>query len=46
MYYAHAISDTLFDVAIWSIPIPLVWRLVMPTRQKVAISAIFLLGAL
>jgi hypothetical protein len=45
LYYAHAISDTLLDTAIWSIPIPLVWKLVMPTRQKVAVSGIFLLGA-
>lgn len=34
----------LTDVAIWAVPIPMVWRLNLPKRQKYALSAIFMLG--
>jgi hypothetical protein len=46
MIYASAILNMIIDVAILSIPMPLVWRLQMPLRQKIAVSAIFLLGSL
>ncbi|KAI0465721.1 hypothetical protein F4859DRAFT_507878 [Xylaria cf. heliscus] len=45
MFIATAISNTLVDAAILSVPLPIVWRLKITTRQKIALSAIFLLGA-
>ncbi|KAI1157576.1 hypothetical protein F5B18DRAFT_644605 [Nemania serpens] len=39
------ITDFLADVAIISIPIPLVWVLNLSTRNKIAISGVFLLGS-
>ncbi|RWA05201.1 hypothetical protein EKO27_g9906 [Xylaria grammica] len=39
------ITDFAADLAIIIIPIPLVWRLNLSTRNKVAISAVFLLGS-
>ncbi|KAK3298771.1 uncharacterized protein B0H64DRAFT_386106 [Chaetomium fimeti] len=45
MFWATAISNMIMDVAILTLPMPFVWRLNMPRRQKIAVSAIFLLGA-
>lgn len=45
LWLAYAISDVLTDCLILSMPVPAVWQLQMPTRQKVAVSGIFLLGA-
>lgn len=45
MFWATAISNMIMDTAILAVPIPFVWRLHMPRRQKIAVSAIFLLGA-
>ncbi|KAI1295310.1 hypothetical protein F5Y03DRAFT_399289 [Xylaria venustula] len=39
-----AISDTIFDVVILFSPIPIVWRLQMPRKQKLAVTAILFLG--
>ncbi|KAI0503108.1 hypothetical protein F5B22DRAFT_630641 [Xylaria bambusicola] len=39
------ITDFAADLAIIIIPIPLVWRLNLSTQNKVAISAVFLLGS-
>ncbi|MCJ1420086.1 hypothetical protein MMC32_006443 [Xylographa parallela] len=46
MYLAQAWSDVFTDVAILSIPLPLVWNLHMPTARKIGLTCIFLLGAL
>lgn len=46
MFWATAISNMIMDTAILALPIPFVWRLHMPLRQKIGVSAIFLLGAL
>ncbi|KAF2969065.1 hypothetical protein GQX73_g4493 [Xylaria multiplex] len=45
MFKATAISNMIVDVAILSVPIPIVWNLKVSTKQKLAISGIFLLGA-
>ncbi|KAI1172989.1 hypothetical protein F4777DRAFT_601123 [Nemania sp. FL0916] len=39
------ITDFVADLAIIIIPVPLVWNLNLSTRNKVAISAVFLLGS-
>ncbi|KAF1962133.1 hypothetical protein CC80DRAFT_154805 [Byssothecium circinans] len=44
MYLAQVYSDAVLDVLILVLPIPLVWKLQLPTRQKWAVSGIFLLG--
>ena len=46
MFLAIAITNMIIDVAILSAPMPEIWKLKMPVRQKLAVSAIFLLGAL
>ncbi|KAI0470509.1 hypothetical protein GGR56DRAFT_147989 [Xylariaceae sp. FL0804] len=45
LYYGIAISDTIMDFVILAAPQPIIWRLQMPKRQKVAISGILLVGA-
>jgi hypothetical protein len=42
--YSYAITNVLLDAAILSMPAPMVWKLKLPTRQKIAVSGIFLLG--
>ncbi|MCJ1426968.1 hypothetical protein MMC29_004871 [Sticta canariensis] len=32
------------DISILTIPLPVIWKLQMPTQQKIAVSGIFLLG--
>lgn len=46
MFKATAISNMIVDIGILSVPIPIVWKLKIPTKQKIAVSVIFLLGAL
>ncbi|KAI0867199.1 hypothetical protein GGS24DRAFT_411578 [Hypoxylon argillaceum] len=46
MYYATAISNVILDVLILLVPIPIVWRLHMPTKRKIGVIGIFLLGGL
>ncbi|KAK0609536.1 hypothetical protein B0T17DRAFT_603691 [Bombardia bombarda] len=45
MFWATAISNMIMDIAILTLPMPFVWRLKMPARQKLAVTFIFLLGA-
>ncbi|KAI8962774.1 hypothetical protein F5Y11DRAFT_321516 [Daldinia sp. FL1419] len=45
MFIATAITNMIVDTAILSVPIPIIWGLNMPTKQKFALSGIFLLGA-
>ncbi|XXH03066.1 hypothetical protein Hte_009456 [Hypoxylon texense] len=42
---ALCITDFMTDVIIICIPIPLVWRLNLTTTRKIAVSIVFLLGA-
>jgi hypothetical protein len=44
--YALSITDFITDGLIVLIPIPMVWKLRLPTRRKVGVSLIFLLGSL
>ncbi|KAF1961219.1 hypothetical protein CC80DRAFT_488548 [Byssothecium circinans] len=44
--YALSISDFITDAIIILIPIPMVWKLHLPTRRKFGVSLIFLLGSL
>ena len=46
MIIAQAYTDIFTDVLILSLPLPNIWVLQIPPRHKVAISLIFLLGAL
>jgi hypothetical protein len=46
MYLAQVYSDVIFDLLILIIPIPLVWKLQLPLRQKLAVLGIFLLGGM
>ncbi|MCJ1312210.1 hypothetical protein MMC25_005884 [Agyrium rufum] len=46
LYLAQAYSDVVVDVMILSLPVPMIWKLQMPTARKVGICGIFLLGAL
>ncbi|KAI2615090.1 hypothetical protein GGR54DRAFT_308286 [Hypoxylon sp. NC1633] len=42
---AMATTNMIIDIAILTIPQPIVWKLNMPLRRRVGISIIFLLGA-
>jgi hypothetical protein len=46
MYLSQVYSDVVLDVLILVIPIPLVWKLRLPLRQKLGVMAIFLLGGM
>lgn len=46
LWLAYAISDIFTDTIVLSLPGPAVWQLQLPTRQKIAVSGTFLLGAL
>lgn len=45
-YLSSAIVNVLTDVIIVALPMPVLWKLQLPTRKKVALSVIFGLGAL
>ncbi|KAK0631025.1 hypothetical protein B0T17DRAFT_507450 [Bombardia bombarda] len=45
MYEGMVISNLIIDVAILAVPQPVVWRLHMSREKRMAVSAIFLLGA-
>lgn len=34
------------DLIVLSLPMPLVWRLKIPKKQKIALACVFLLGSL
>jgi hypothetical protein len=37
-------TDILSDLIIIAMPVPLIWRLHLPTRKKVALNSVFLIG--
>ena len=39
-------TDLLTDFIIMLMPVPLIWKLNMPTRKKVAVTAVFMVGLL
>lgn len=46
VYEAQGWTDSITDLFILIIPIPCVWGLMMPLRQKIAVTIMFLLGGL
>jgi hypothetical protein len=46
LYKSMVVSDVLLDGLVLIIPMYPVWQLQMPTRQKISVSGIFLLGGL
>ncbi|KAJ4296368.1 hypothetical protein N0V90_006413 [Kalmusia sp. IMI 367209] len=44
MYLAQVYSDAILDILILVLPMPLVWKLHLPTKQKLGVIGIFLLG--
>ena len=42
--HSFAISSIILDVLILITPMPSVWKLQMPVRQKFSVTGIFLLG--
>lgn len=40
----YAIVNIITDLAVWLMPIPNMWKLQLPTAQKVALTLIFVLG--
>ena len=45
-YYTTQTTDALTDVAIFILPLPMLWRLQLPLKQKLAVGGMFMLGAL
>ncbi|KAI9665115.1 MAG: hypothetical protein M1821_006563, partial [Bathelium mastoideum] len=45
MFLATVVSNMVIDVCILTTPMPMIWKLQMPVRQKVALSAVFFMGA-
>ncbi|KAL8853013.1 MAG: hypothetical protein Q9221_002161 [Calogaya cf. arnoldii] len=45
-YRWHGVANLLIDFLIWSLTLPVVWRLHMTLRQKLSLSFVFLLGLL
>lgn len=43
-FNALSISDALTDLIIMILPIPVIWRMQMPLRQKIAVVAVFIGG--
>ena len=44
--FAFIVSDALTDLVILAVPLPMIWRLQIDARRKVALSGVFLLGGL
>ncbi|KAI0968684.1 hypothetical protein F4678DRAFT_195822 [Xylaria arbuscula] len=45
-YLSFAFTDLILDVIIFVLPVPHIYNLVMPTRQKIGVASIFFLGSL
>ena len=45
-YRWNGVANLLIDFVIWSLTLPVIWHLNLNTRQKLSLSAIFLLGLL
>ncbi|KAI1183032.1 hypothetical protein F5B17DRAFT_443766 [Nemania serpens] len=46
LYLSFAFTDLILDVIIFILPVPHLWQLVMPMRQKLGVASIFFLGSL
>ena len=45
-YYANSITDLILDIFILALPLPMVARLQLPLKQKLAVGGMLLLGVL
>ena len=45
LWYTGSITDIIIDFMILAMPIPMVWNLHLPTKQRIGVLAMFLLGA-
>lgn len=45
-YYGILVANLALDLVILYLPLHMVWRLKLPTKQKLSLSGIFLLGCL
>lgn len=45
-WYAHAAWNTLTDIVVLVLPVPVILRLQMARNQKLALVGVFVLGAL
>ncbi|KAB8290714.1 hypothetical protein EYC80_008353 [Monilinia laxa] len=45
LLYALSITDFVTDAIVLLIPLPLLWKLRLPTKRKIAVSLVFLLGS-
>lgn len=45
-YWIVGMSNIVTDAMILLMPLPIIWELQIPTRQRLAVGGIFLLGAL
>ncbi|KAL8744572.1 MAG: hypothetical protein Q9184_007984 [Pyrenodesmia sp. 2 TL-2023] len=46
MFIATAVTNMVIDFALIGLPWPMIWRLQMPLKQKIAVGGVFTLGAL
>ena len=44
IWLGHAVADVVTDLMVLSIPAPIIWKLHLPTVQRVALVVIFGLG--
>ncbi|KAF1812450.1 hypothetical protein P152DRAFT_449194 [Eremomyces bilateralis CBS 781.70] len=45
-YWAIGVTDAVTDLLIMVLPIPMIWKLQMPIKQRVAVGGMFLAGSL
>ena len=45
-YRWNGVANLLIDFIIWSLTLPVIWRLHMNVKQRLSLSAVFLLGIL
>jgi hypothetical protein len=45
-WYADAVGNLVLDIAIFCLPLPVVWPMVLPWRQKIWLYIVFTLGLL
>ncbi len=45
-YRWSGVANLLIDFMIWSLTLPVIWRLKLSARQKLSLSTVFLLGVL
>ncbi|KAI4275875.1 MAG: hypothetical protein LQ337_002880 [Flavoplaca oasis] len=45
VFYVSSAPDIITNLAVLILPIPILWKLQMPTRRKVAVTIIFVLGS-